>query len=101
MHTYLEGNEMKHNMRLSHGGHEQANEDDFPSLDYWDAAKDDVGCAIRSAENMLDTVDFKKIRQFMSGPERSQSIIKLAEMILAQRRFYIEGASQSIVEEMF
>lgn len=100
MHTYLKGNEMKHNMRLSHGGHEQANEDDFPSLDYWDAAKDDVGCAIRSAENMLASADCNGVTRWTDGNKKNQAVIKLAEMILSQRRFYIEGAIQSIGEEM-
>ena len=91
---------MKHNMRLTHGGHEQPNQDDCPSLDYWDTARDDIGCAIRAAENMLNGEDFKNIKQYMSGVERAQTVINIAEMILAQRRFYIEGASQSIGEEM-
>lgn len=91
---------MTYNIRLDRGGHDQAIEDDFPSLTYWDAAKDDVASAVMSAEHLLGTPDFDRTRRWLDGADRGQAVIKLADLILTQRRFYIEGASQSLVEEM-
>jgi hypothetical protein len=82
---------MKQNIRLEHGGHEQAHKDDMPSMDFWTAAEEDISCAVMASATMLGTSDFDKVRQFTNGADRSKMIIKLAELILEQRRFYIAG----------
>ena len=91
---------MKHNMRLSQGGHEQIGADDNPSLNYWTAAEEDVTLALGIAVELLASADCNGVTRWMDGNKKGQAAIDVAGLILAQRRFYIEGASKSLIEEM-
>ena len=91
---------MKHNMRLTHGGHQQDTADNKNGLVYWSAAEEDVQTAILAAGEIFADHDCLDIRRYMDGAEKGQAIIGIAGLILQQRRFYIEGGTKSIIEEM-
>jgi hypothetical protein len=83
---------MKQNEFLLHGGFEATlTGEKVSNLPYWDAAEQDVKCAIFVAAEILGDNDCIDIRKYMDGAEKGQAVISIANLILAQQRFYISG----------
>lgn len=83
---------MKQNEFLLHGGFETTlSGERVSNLPYWDAAQEDVKCALLCATEILADNDCIDIRRYMNGAEKGQALIAVANLLLNQQRFYISG----------